>query len=282
MHGKVVLVTGASQGIGKAAAIALARAGASVTVVARNQAKAAAAAAAVRDASGSVAVGSLFAELSSLAEVRRLASEFMARNDRLDVLVNNAGVFVPERHTTVDGREETFAVNHLAPFVLTVALLDLLRRSAPARIVTVSSDAHSRARMHWDDIEFVRTRYAGFRAYGQSKLANLLFTYELARRLEGTGVTANALHPGVVATGFGKTYGGLMSIAVRLAVPFLLSPDSGAKTTVYAASSPELTGVTGRYFVRCRAAPSSRASYDVASQRRLWALSEELTALPGR
>jgi NAD(P)-dependent dehydrogenase (short-subunit alcohol dehydrogenase family) len=276
MHGKVVLITGANQGIGKAAAIDLARHGASVTLVARTAEKARAAVDDVRASSGSSAVESLVADLSSMAEVRRLAAAFKARHDRLDVLINNAGVFVPQRRVTAEGHEETFAVNHLAPFVLTHELGDLLRRSAPSRIVTVSSDAHRGVQMNWGDLEYAHTRYRAFRVYGQSKLANLLFTYELSRRLRGTGVTANALHPGVVATGFGQTYGGSMAVLIRMARPFLLSAEAGAKTSVYAASCPDLGGVTGQYFVRCQPARSSPESYDDVSQRKLWVLSESM------
>jgi NAD(P)-dependent dehydrogenase (short-subunit alcohol dehydrogenase family) len=276
MQGKTVLVTGANQGIGKAAAIALARKGARVVMVARNPAKGQAALAEVQAASPKRDAELIVADLSSQAEVRRLAAEYRSRHPRLDVLVNNAGVLVPELHTTVDGVEETFAVNHLAPMLLTLELVDLLKASAPARVVTVSSEAHRGARMHWDDLQFRAHKYRSFKAYGQSKLANILFTYELARKLEGSGVTANTLHPGVIASGFGHTYPGPVSMLLKVVSPFLLTPEEGAATTVYLASSPEVEGVTGQYFSKCRPVRSNAVSYDVASQRKLWALSVEM------
>lgn len=275
MQGKTVVVTGANQGIGKAAAIALAAKGAHVILVARNREKGEAARAEVQ-AAGPGAAELVVADLSSQSEVRRAAAEIKARHERLHVLINNAGVFVPERHTTVDGLEETFALNHLGYFLLTRELLDRLRAGAPARIVNVSSEAHRGAKMQWDDLQFERTRYRGFKAYGQSKLANILFTYELARRLEGTGVTANCLHPGVIASGFGQTYGGAVSVLVKIARPFLLTPEEGAKTTVYLASSPEVEGVSGKYFSKCKPVRSNAVSNDEQSQQKLWALSEGL------
>jgi NAD(P)-dependent dehydrogenase (short-subunit alcohol dehydrogenase family) len=282
MQGKTVLVTGANQGIGKATAIALAREGARVVIVARNADKGRAALAEVAAASRGGEPELIVADLSSQEQVRRAASELKARHDRLDVLVNNAGVFVPERHTTIDGLEETFALNHLGYFLLTRELVDLLKESGPARIVNVSSDAHRGARMQWDDLQFETHRYRGFKAYGQSKLANVLFTYELARRLEGTRVTANALHPGVIGSGFGQTYGGAMSVLVKIARPFMLTPEEGARTTVYLASSPEVEGVTGKFFSKCKPVRSSAISYDEASQRKLWALSEQLVSAQAR
>jgi NAD(P)-dependent dehydrogenase (short-subunit alcohol dehydrogenase family) len=282
MNGKTVLVTGANQGIGKAAAVGLARLGARVTIVSRSAEKARAAVADIQAVSGAPRVDSIVADLSSQADVRRAAAEYKAGHDRLDVLVNNAGVFVPRRRVTVDGHEETFAVNHLASFLLTRELLELLKASAPARIVNVSSDAHRHAKMQWQDLEFANRRYSGWRAYGQSKLANVLFTYEMARRVEGTAVTVNALHPGVVATGFGRTYGGPMAMVYILGGPFMLSPERGAETTVYLASSPAVEGVSGKYFSRCKAVRSSRESYCEASQRKLWALSDGMTSSRSR
>jgi NAD(P)-dependent dehydrogenase (short-subunit alcohol dehydrogenase family) len=278
MQGKTVLVTGANQGIGKATAIALARKGARVVIVSRNAEKGRAALAEVQAASPQRDGELMIADLSSQVEVRRLAAEFRSHHPRLDVLVNNAGLLVPERHTTVDGIEETFAVNHLAPLLLTLELVDLLKASGPARVVTVSSEAHRGAHMHWDDLQFRTHKYRSFKAYGQSKLANILFTYELARRLEGTGVTANALHPGVIASGFGQTYPGPISMLIKIARPFLLTPEEGAATSVYLASSPEVEGVTGQYFSKCRPVRSNAVSYDVASQRKLWALSVEMVS----
>jgi NAD(P)-dependent dehydrogenase (short-subunit alcohol dehydrogenase family) len=275
MQGKTVLITGANQGIGKAAALALASQGAHVVLVARNAEKGRAALAEVQ-AAGSGGAELILADFSSQEQVYRAAAEFKSRHKRLDVLLNNAGVFVPERHSTVDGLEETFAVNHLGYFVLTRALLDVLQATPAARIVNVSSEAHRNAKMVWDDLQFEKTRYRGFKVYGQSKLANVLFTYELARRLEGTGVTANCLHPGVIASGFGQTYSGAISVLVKLARPFLLSAEEGAQTSVYLASSPEVAGVTGKYFSKCRPIKSNAVSYDVQSQQKLWSLSEQM------
>jgi NAD(P)-dependent dehydrogenase (short-subunit alcohol dehydrogenase family) len=282
MQGKTVLVTGANQGIGKATAIALAEQGANVVILSRNPEKGRAALHDVQAASRGGKAELLVADYSSLADVRRAADEFRASHKRLDVLVNNAGLIVPERHETAYGIEETFQVNHLAPFLLTNELLDLLKASAPARIVNVSSEAHRHASMHWDDLQFARTRYKAFRAYGQSKLANILFTYELARRLDGTGVTANALHPGVVASGFGQTYSGALSFVIGLAKPFMLTNEQGARTTVHVASSPEVEGVTGKYFSKCRPVRSNAVSYDEASQRKLWSLSLEMIKAPAQ
>jgi len=275
MQGKTVLVTGANQGIGKATAIALAAKGAHVVLVARNEAKGRAALAEV-EAAGSAGAELIVADLSSQEQVRRAAAELKARHERLDVLVNNAGVYVPERHTTVDGLEETFGLNHLGYFLLTRELLPVLQATAGARIVNVSSEAHRGAKMRWDDLQFEKTPYAGFKAYGQSKLANVLFTYELARRLEGTGVTANCLHPGVIGSGFGQTYGSALSILIKIARPFMLSTEEGARTSVYLASSPEVAGVTGKYFSKCKPVKSNAVSYDVQSQQKLWSLSEQL------
>jgi NAD(P)-dependent dehydrogenase (short-subunit alcohol dehydrogenase family) len=219
----------------------------------------------------------IVADVSSQAEVRRVAAEVKAKHDRLDVLLNNAGVLVTSRRTTVDGIEETFAVNHLGYFLLTQLLLELLEKSAPARIVNVASEAHRGAKMNWDDLQFERTPYRSFTAYGQSKLSNILFTRELARRLEGKGVTANALHPGLVATGFGQTYGGIMSFFIKLAHPFMIGPEKGARTQVWLASAPEVQGVSGKYFDKCAERAPSRAAQDDAGARKLWAISEELT-----
>jgi NAD(P)-dependent dehydrogenase (short-subunit alcohol dehydrogenase family) len=277
MHGKTVLITGANQGIGKASAIELARQGARVVLVSRNEAKGLAALEEVKAQAKGAPPELLVADLASLASVRRLAGEFMAKHDRLDVLLNNAGLLVPSRRVTVDGIEETFAVNHLAPFVLTSELLGLLKASGPSRIVNVSSEAHRRATMNWDDLEF-RKGYGGIKVYSQSKLANVLFTYELARRLTGTGVTANCLHPGVIASGFGQTYKGVFSVLLKVAKPFLLTPEQGSRTSVYLASSAEVEGVSGKYFDKCKAVSSNKVSYDEASWSRLWEISLGLTA----
>ncbi len=277
MQGKICLITGGSRGIGRAAAIELAGMGATVVIVARDAARGEAVVAEIEAKTGRPA-GMLLADLSSLEEVRKLAGEFRARYDRLDVLVNNAGAVFSRRSITVDGFERTFALNHLAYFLLTNLLTDLLRSNAPARVVNVSSDAHQGAVLDFDDLQ-IEHKYTGFRAYGRSKLANILFTYELARRLEGTGVTANCLHPGVVSTGFNKNNGILMRVGMTLARPFFISPEKGAQTIVYLASSPEVNGVTGEYFINCTTTTSSPPSYDDEAARRLWEISACLTGL---
>jgi NAD(P)-dependent dehydrogenase (short-subunit alcohol dehydrogenase family) len=277
MQGKTVLITGANQGIGKASALELARRGAKVVLVSRNEAKGKAALEEVRAAAKGEPPLLLVADLASLADVRRLAADFRKEHDKLDVLLNNAGLIVPTRQTTADGFEETFAVNHLAPFVLTGELLDLLKKTHGSRIVNVSSEAHRRGTIYWDDIE-LREGYGSFKAYSQSKLANVLFTYELSRRLVGTGVTANCLHPGVVGSGFGQTYKGAFSILVRLGKPFLLSNEAGARTSIYLASSPDVAGVTGKYFDKCKPSRSNAVSYDEASWARLWEVSEAMAS----
>ncbi len=277
MQGRVCLVTGATQGIGRETALGLARLGADVHVVARDRARGEAVLVEVRRAGGGNA--SLFlADLASQASTRALAEEVKARLPRLHVLVNNAGGIFTERALSPDRIEMTFALNHLGYFLLTGLLVDRLRASAPARVVSVSSSAHVGARIDFDDLQGERG-YSGWRAYGQSKLANVLFTRELARRLAGSGVTANCLHPGVVATGFGKNNAGPFSWGVRIAAPFFLSAARGARTSIWLASSPEVAGVTGEYFARCRVAKVSVAARDDAAARRLWEASARLTGL---
>ena len=279
MAGRTCLVTGATSGIGKATAIGLARLGADVVLVARHRAKGQATVAEIQAATGNPRVEVLLADLSSQASVRRAAEEYQRGHDRLHVLVNNAGGYWATRHVTVDGLELTFALNHLAYFLLTNLLLDLLQASAPARIVNVTSGAQAAGDIHFDDLQFVR-RYRGQPAYNQSKLANVLFTYELARHLEGSGVTVNCVHPGVVRTNFGRDdMGSLMRLLTPLVRPFMRSPERGADTSVWLASSPEVEGVTGRYFTRRQEKRSSRRSYDTQLAGRLWRVSEELTGL---
>ncbi len=276
MSGKVCLVTGATSGIGEVTAGELARKGATVVVVGRNPQKCEATVGRIRERTGNPAVEPLVADLSSQVEVRRLAEEFVRRHDRLDVLVNNAGALLMDRRVSVDGIEMTFALNHLAYFLLTDLLLDRLRASAPSRIVVVSSDAHRGVTMDFDDLGG-RAKYRGFRAYSRSKLANVLFVRELARRLEGTGVTANALHPGFVASGFFSGDGPAWWAMRRLAGLFAVTPERGAKTSVYLASSPEVEGVTGQYFVKEKPVEPSWAARDEEAARRLWRVSEEMT-----
>jgi len=279
MAGKSVLVTGGTGGIGMATASALAALGARVGIAGRDQARAAAAAAGIRAATGNPAVDVFAADMSVQAEVRRLAAQVADSYPRLDVLVNNVGGFWAHRHVTADGLERTFALNHLASFLLTNLLLDRLTASAPARIVTVSSGAHARGRIDVDDLQSERN-YSGQRAYSQSKLANVMFTYELARRLEGTGVTATVLHPGVVRTSFGaEDHAAHLGIMIRVARPLMKTPSQGALTPVYLASSPEVEGVTGQYFAHRKPKASSKASYDTAAAARLWQASAALTSL---
>ena len=279
MAGKTVLVTGGTGGIGKATAVGLARLGARVAITGRDPVRAQAAVADIRAASGSPAVDAHAADLSEQTQVRRLAAEVLDAYPRLDVLVNNVGGFWNTRHVTADGLEHTFAVNHLAPFLLTHLLLDRLIASAPARIVTVSSGAQSMGRIDFDDLQGERS-FSGQRAYNQSKLANVMFTYELARRLAGTGVTATVLHPGVVRTAFGtEDPARWQRVFLPLVRPFLKTPDEGAQTSVYLASSPEVDGVTGRYFANRKPTNSSRASDDTRAQARLWQISADLSGL---
>lgn len=245
-------------------------------MVARNREKGEAARAAVAAETGNDRVELLLADLASLAQVGRLAEQFTQRHDRLHVLVNNAGLVLVKRQVTEDGYEETFAVNHLAPFLLTTLLLDVLRASAPARIVNVSSDAHRGQRIDFDDLQSER-RYFGQRVYGRTKLENILFTTELARRLEGTGVTANAVHPGFVASNFGRNNGGAFRGFITVLQKLLaISPEQGAQTPLYVATSPEVEGVTGRYFAKGKQRHPSTAALSVADAQRLWQVNEQL------
>ncbi len=279
MAGKHVLVTGGTGGIGKATAVGLAALGARVAITGRDRSRAEAAATDIRAASGNPAVDVFTADMSSQAEVRRLADAVLDAYPRLDVLVNNVGGFWAHRHVTADGLEHTFALNHLGPFLLTNLLLDRLRASAPARVVTVSSGAHAAGRIDFDDLQG-SAAYSGQRAYSASKLANIMFTYELARRLEGTGVTATVLHPGVVRTNFGADDpGGLIKTMLPLVRAFMKTPAAGAATTIYLASSVEVEGVTGRYFADRKPKTSTKVSYDIAVAARLWKVSAELVGL---
>lgn len=279
MKGKVCVVTGATSGIGEVAAIELARRGARVLIVGRSADRCAATLERVREAAGGdpSMAESIVADLSSQAEVRRVADEIGKRCDRLDVLLNNAGGMFLSRAESVDGIEMTLALNHLSYFLLTDRLLPLLKAGATSRIVNVASDAHRGGRIDFDDIQ-LRRNYSGWRAYQQSKLANILFTYELARRLEGTGITANALHPGFVRTRFFQDFTGWVGFVIKLGARLVaIGPEAGARTSIYLATSPEVEGVTGRYFVKCRPVTSSPRSRDRDTAERLWRLSEELT-----
>ncbi|MEW4569358.1 SDR family oxidoreductase [Tautonia sp. JC769] len=279
MEGKRCLVTGATSGIGAVTAQELARLGAEVILVGRNPEKCEEMRERLRQQSGDAAIHAMVADLSSQAEVRRLAEVVRDRFDRLDVLVNNAGALFLERRESVDGIEMTFALNHLAYFLLTHLLLDRLKAAAPSRIVVVASDAHRGASIDFEDLQG-RDRFKGFRAYRQSKLANILFAGELARRLDGSGVTVNALHPGVVNSSFFSSgEGPAWWVMKRVAGLFAISPEHGARTSVYLARSPEVEGVSGAYFVKQREVKPDAAAQDDEVARRLWRVSEELTGL---
>ena len=269
-----ILITGGTNGIGLAAAQMLAARGANVAIVGRNEGRTQAAAARIRAvAAAGVAVGTFIADLSSQAAVRKLAAEVRSRYPRLDVLVNNAGAMYTTRQLTADGIELTWAVNHLAPFLLTTLLLDRLEASAPARIVTTASDAHRGAQLPFEDLNAEHS-YRGFGRYGQTKLANILFTLELARRLEGSGVTANCFHPGLVASGFNRNNGLLMSLAMTVLAPGSRSSEKGAETLVWLATSPQVAQTSGAYFVDERPVMPSPAGQDRDAAQRLWDISE--------
>jgi NAD(P)-dependent dehydrogenase (short-subunit alcohol dehydrogenase family) len=278
MAGRAVLVTGGSRGIGRATALGLATMGARVAITGRDRERTEDAAREIRAAGGGQ-VDVFVADLSAQSEVRRLADEVLQSLSRIDVLINNAGGYWHTRHVTADGLERTFAVNHLAPFLLTNLLLDRLKQTAPARVVTVSSNAQTTGRIDFNDLQGERS-YSGGRAYNQSKLANVLFSYELARRLQTTSVTANALHPGIVSTSFGaEDPAGLQRLFVPIVRPFMKTPVQGAATSIYLASAPDLEQVTGRYFVNSKPKRSSKRSYDEAAAARLWQVSADLGGL---
>jgi NAD(P)-dependent dehydrogenase (short-subunit alcohol dehydrogenase family) len=285
MNGKTVLITGGNAGIGKETAVALARMGARVVITARNAARGDAARDEIRERSGHD-VDVLPLDLASFASVRAAAEKAAASYDRLDVLVNNAGGVLGQRAMTEDGHERQFQINHLGPFLLTNLLREHLVASAPARVVVVASNAHKSARrgLDFDDLEGSKGRYRGFQTYYRSKLMNVLFARELARRLDGTNVTANSLHPGFVASKFAKEgdLGWWGNIGMPLTRPFAISPEKGARTSVYVASSPELDGVTGEYFEKSKIAKPSAHGQDDAAAARLWTVSAEMTGVPNR
>jgi NAD(P)-dependent dehydrogenase (short-subunit alcohol dehydrogenase family) len=269
MQGKVCLITGGTNGIGKSTAHELARMGAMVVIVGRDARKTSRVVEEIRQASGNDRVDSLLADLSSQEEVRRLANEFESKYSHLHVLLNNAGGVFMRRQLSVDGIEMTFALNHLAPFLLTNLLLDKIRASAPARIINVSSGAHTSGKIEFDNLQGERN-YSP-RAYDDSKLATILFTMELARRLEGTGVTINALHPGFVSTGFGKNNPGFLMKTIRAVVPLIArSPEKGAETSIYRASSPEVQSITGKYFVDRKVTQPAPRATDMVVAGTLW------------
>jgi retinol dehydrogenase-12 len=284
MTGKVCLITGATSGIGEVTGLALAQKGAMVVIAARNPVRAEASLAKIRHLTGTPSAEYLLADLSSMREVRRLASQFLERHERLDVLINNAGAEFFRRQQTPDGYEMTFAVNHLSYFLLTDLLIGCLKSTAlshgEARIVNVASGSNFDGKMHFDNLMFERGYPpGGYAAYAQSKLANVMFTFELARRLEGSGVTANALHPGFVATNLGKNNGLLGKIAMRIAHIFAINPQVGAQNTVYLASSPEVKGINGQFYIKYQPVKANLEAYDTQACARLWEISQELTHL---
>ena len=276
--GKRVLITGATDGIGLAAAIELAHRGAHLSLVARSESRATDAVRRIRAASQGDSVDVLLAELASQTAIRRLAAEALEHYPSIQVLINNAGAVYASRRLSEDGIEVTWAVNHLAPFLLTTLLLERLTASAPVRIITTSSDAHRNARIPFDDLNAEKSYGGrGLRRYGQTKLANILFTGELARRVAGTNVTANCFHPGVVATGFNRNNGALMRLGMSLISPFARGPEKGAETLVWLADSEEAGAYSGAYFFDKRQVPPSAAAQDGDAARRLWQVSEEQT-----
>lgn len=279
MHGKICLITGGTNGIGKSTAQKLARLGATVVIVGRDEQKTNQVVAGIRSATGNPNVDSLLADLSSQQAIHQLAREFKRKYAQLHVLLNNAGGAFSARQLSVDGIEMTLALNHLAYFLLTNLLLDTLQASAPARVINVSSDAHARGKIDFDNLQGERS-YSSFGPYGNSKLANILFTLELARRLEGTGVTVNALHPGFTRTGFGKNNPGLFMKVMGVIVPLIArSPEKGAATSIYLASSPEVHGLTGKYFIDCKVSQAAPQAMDSGVAQKLWAVSAEMVHL---
>ena len=276
MEGRICLLTGANSGIGKETAKALAEMNATVVIVCRDKERGENAQKEIIEQTGNKNVDLLLCDLSSQEAIRKLVSEFKNKYQNLHVLINNAGVMLSKRVLSDDGVEMNFAVHHLAPFLLTNLLLDVLKKSAPSRIINVSSAAHRRARIDFDDLQSENKKYRLFRVYGVSKLALMLFTYELSRKLEGTGVTVNALHPGVVNTNLGRDQS---KFSQGFAKAFFKSPEKGAETSIYLASSPEVEGITGKYFVKKEPRESSEESYNEEYAKRLWEISAEMTKL---
>lgn len=279
MAAQIMMVTGATAGIGKQTALELAKQGATVILVARDRERGEATRAEVAAIAANSSVDLLLADFADPASIRAMADTFKSRYDHLNVLVNNAGVYMTQRRETADGLEMMFAVNHLGYFMTTLLLWDCLLAGGPARVVNVSSDAHRRGRIDFDDLQSAR-RFSGFGVYANTKLANLLFTYELDRRRGAADVTVNALHPGFVATNFGRNNSGVVGWAMSHLVPrFAKTAEEGAQTSIYLALSPAVSGASGRYFVDCKPVQSSAASQDRSAAARLWAVSEELTGV---
>jgi retinol dehydrogenase-12 len=275
MKGKRVILTGASRGIGRETALALGKMGADLSLIVRDPERGKAVADEIRALGGGGDVEVFIADLSSMADVRRVAAEVLAKHDRIDVLINNAGALLMDRQVTKDGYEATFATNHLGYFLLTKLLLDAVKKAPASRIVNVASDAHHRGSIKFDDL-MGEKKYAGWFAYSASKLANILFTAELARRLEGTSVTTNSLHPGVIASGFARNNEGIVGFLAKLASPFLMSSEDGAKTTIFLATDPSVAKTSGLYFSKSKPTTPSREARDASVAKRLWDVSEEL------
>ena len=279
MQGKTVVVTGGTSGIGEVAAVRLAEQGARIVLVARDKARADATLAKLKAANPSATHGVHFADLSSIAEMKRVASEIATAEPSIDVLINNAGAVFTTRQESIDGLEMTFAVNHMAYFVVTDVLLPNLKATPGARIVSTASMAHSSGKIDFDDLQ-MRKSYSTFRAYGTSKLMNILFTRELARRLEGSGVTANCLHPGGVATRFGSNNSGLLAAVFKVAISLVgISPEKGAQTIIHLASSPDVATISGKYFYKCKIIEPTAAAQNDADAKRLWDVSAKIAGL---
>ncbi|NTW08628.1 MAG: SDR family oxidoreductase [Anaerolineaceae bacterium] len=276
LRDKTAIVTGATNGIGLVTARELAKQGINVVIISRSQERCEFIVSQLKKETGNPSIEFLASDLSVMANVRQVAHEFMKRHNRLDILVNNAGAIFFQRLVSQDGYEMTFALNHLSYFLLTVLLLDTLKSSAPSRIINVSSDAHQGGKINLDDLMLTR-KFSAFGAYSASKLANILFTYQLDEILSGTQVTANALHPGFVATGFAKNNSGIIKLGMGITSLFARKPEKGAETSIFLASSPEVEGVSGKYFSDCREIKSSTSSYDKLTQKGLWEKSLELT-----
>ncbi|MCD6400483.1 MAG: SDR family oxidoreductase [Anaerolineales bacterium] len=275
---ELCMITGATSGIGKQTALEIAKRGYQTVIVGRNSEKCQLTVKEIIDITHNNALDFFVADLSSQQDIRKLVNDFKERYDHLDILINNAGGFFLKRELSIDGIEMTFALNHLGYFLLTLLLIDILKESEPSRIINVSSNSHMGKPINFEDI-WGEKRYNSWNAYGQSKFANVLFTYELDRRLKGTGITVNALTPGFVATNIGRNNGFLSKIIMNIASLFANSVEDGAQTSVYLATSPEVKGVSGKYFVDKKAAPSDRATYDLETARRLWDLSVEITGV---
>jgi NAD(P)-dependent dehydrogenase (short-subunit alcohol dehydrogenase family) len=275
---KIALITGASNGIGLITAIEVAKAGFKTVIAGRNKKKTIESVEIIKNKSGNNDIDYLIADLSIIAESKKLAEDFKNKYDRLDLLVNNAGAVIPELRITKDGLENTFALNHFSYFIITGLLLDLLKKAEKSRIVNVSSGAHQASVFKFENIKG-EIEYKSFPVYCQSKLANVLFTYELARKLKGSSVTVNCLHPGVVKTGFGTDYKGFIGLLMKIYSPFLLTPEKGSQTSVYLSLDKEVEGVSGKYFYKKKSIKSSPASYDEILAKKLWEISQEITGI---